>query len=129
MSKIITAIRHLKRPATPIMSLIFVTFITCANACGIKWEQPKLAYRFADSYGTFQYWQFIGEISGSNSKKIPISIQFKPLQYDSNSLLGDGWRIPLLESKIKQIDETSYKAELPDGQIAILKTKPDTPRK
>jgi len=86
-----------------------------ALACGIEWKLPQSHFEGVDEQGHVLYGEKIGALDVGGDLQIPIHIMFKSNWMANSPCLGKGWMLPLLESRIEQTAERSYRLWQPDG--------------
>ena len=85
--------------------------------CGLDWHLPRNHFDGVDAYGHISYWERIGEVDCGEGLSLPLQINFNSGR-DSGApspYLGQGWLLPLLESRFIQDDETHFHMVQPDG--------------
>lgn len=87
----------------------------CSYGCGITWLEPRSHFEGVDSQGTVSIVKVLGNIQGGEGKEFPIFAIFNAKDQVSSPYLGFKWKLPLLESKIVQIDENTFRLDQPDG--------------
>lgn len=94
-----------------------------AWGCGLLWIPPSGTFPNTDEKGAFAYWKQIGSFYLSAQEEIPIFIGFAPGDRPRGSLLGAGWTIPILDSRIEQTDDGVFTFTQPDGWKTQLRRK------
>jgi len=87
-----------------------------AFGCGIDWSLPKFHFDSVNEWGYVSYWEDIGSMK-MGKKDIPIRIHFLSNRKSSSPYAGYGWSVPLLESRMVQVNEHSFKMWQPDGRF------------
>ena len=82
---------------------------------GLDWILPYSYFEGVDERGHVLYCDKIGELDVAKDLQIPIFIMFKSSWMADSPYLGKGWILPLLESRIEQTSENSYRLWQPDG--------------
>jgi len=93
-------------------------FTPPVSACGIVWRelwQLKGPYEGVDKRGHALLIQKLGEIETSRGSKLPFYAYFKSDSANRSPVAGYGWCVPLLESKIVQVDANQFCMYQPDG--------------
>ncbi len=86
-----------------------------ALSCGIGWTLPRTPLDGVDEQGHVLYSEKIGDLEVAEDLRFPIYVMFKSNWTCSSPYLGKGWMLPLLESRIEQMDERTYRLWQPDG--------------
>jgi hypothetical protein len=85
------------------------------HACGIVWDIPHAYFDGVNAQGKVLYGEKIGELNLGENLKLPINIIFKSDWENNSPYLGQGWMLPLLESRVEQLDENTFRMRLPGG--------------
>ncbi|MEM1159267.1 MAG: hypothetical protein AAGH72_13550 [Verrucomicrobiota bacterium] len=84
--------------------------------CGIDWSLPTFHFPDVNRHGILSYYEKIGEVEmGQN--QIPIHIHFKSDRKSSSPYAGYGWTVPLLESRMVQVNENEFTMWQPEGRF------------
>ena len=86
-----------------------------ANACGLRLEKPHAHFDGTDEQGHVLFVDTLGSLDLGNDLKLPIYAMFRSDWQGASPYLGQGWMLPLLESKIVQIDDNTFQLWQPDG--------------
>jgi len=97
------------------MAIVYLSVVS-ALGCGINWSLPKFHFDSVNEWGYVSYWEDIGEVK-MGQKDIPIRIHFLSNRKSSSPYAGYGWSVPLLESRMVQVNEHSFKMWQPDGRF------------
>ena len=81
----------------------------------IAWRLPLSHFEGVDEQGHVLYCEKIGALDVGEDLPFPLHIMFKSEWMANSSYLGKGWMLPLLESRIEQTSERSYRLWQPDG--------------
>ncbi len=94
-----------------------------AGASGLDWNEPRSYFEGVDRFGNVNYVEKIGDIDLQGDKPVswPLLIKFNSSWAESSPYLGKGWMLPLLESRIAQIDDKTFKMWRPDGFQTIMR--------
>ncbi len=98
---------------------------TKIHACGLDWTVPQNHFDGVDENGHLSYWKQLGQIDIGDGYVVPLSVNFSSVRH-SPSMLGEGWIVPLLESRIEPVDENTFKVVMPDGWIFTFLRNGDT---
>lgn len=87
-------------------------------ACGVNITRP-ITFHFpnVDNQGRVWLHQQLLTLDGDGGEKIPLHAYWSPDGTRPGSLLGEGWRVPLLESRCVQVDKGTMKIWHPDGYL------------
>jgi hypothetical protein len=85
-----------------------------AMACGLDWSPPVSHFENVDSQGNVHIVRKLSEVGD-----LPIYLIFNS-SYSVSPYAGSGFEIPLLESKICQVDENRFLMKSPSGRPLIL---------
>ncbi|MDR0533586.1 MAG: hypothetical protein LBH01_06495 [Verrucomicrobiales bacterium] len=85
------------------------------QACGIGWNLPRSYFDGVSAQGKVLYSDKIGELDLGEGLKLPLYVFFKSDWENNSPYLGQGWMLPLLESRLEQVDENTFKMWMPDG--------------
>ncbi|MEM1157433.1 MAG: hypothetical protein AAGH72_04185 [Verrucomicrobiota bacterium] len=108
-----------------LLIILIVLFTTLSEGvcCGIRWNRAGTFFRDINKVGELDYWSSIGKVR-LGKYHYPINIIFREKTNYNANYLGAGSQIPLLETKIAQSDENTFKLLLPDGnQVELLRDK------
>jgi hypothetical protein len=95
------------------------------QGCGVDWKIPANHFDGVNETGKLSLWESLGKLPVDDNLTIPLVVNFSPANGYS-PYLGDGWTIPLLESKVVQIDERKFLLIQPDGITRqFWRSKPD----
>ena len=97
------------------MGLLIIVATGEALSCGIDWRLPRSHFEGVDEQGHVLYCEKIGDLDVTKDLQIPIYIMFKSNWMADSPCLGKGWMLPLLESRIEQTAERSYRIWQPNG--------------
>lgn len=97
------------------MGLLCIVATGEALSCGIDWRLPQSHFEGVDEQGHVLYGEKIGDLDVAKDLQIPIYIMFKSNWMADSPCLGKGWMLPLLESRIEQMAERSYRIWQPNG--------------
>lgn len=94
-----------------------------AQGCGISWDEPNSHYANVDFQGHVHIVQKIGELNiGGGHQPLPIYTIFNS-SYGSSPYAG-ALELPILESKIIQLDENTFVIRSPSGwMLPFIRTK------
>ena len=99
--------------------LLSIGLLVLANstvfACGMSWLLPKSHFEGVDEMGYLMYSEKLDEITLKSGRRLPIIALFETDIKTSSSYLGNGWILPMLESRIEQLDENTFRLWQPDG--------------
>jgi hypothetical protein len=85
-----------------------------AMACGLDWSEPVSHFENVDFQGNVHIVRKLGEI-----EKLPIYLIFNS-SYGMSPYAGSGFEIPLLESRMWQVDENRFQMKAPSGWLWIF---------
>ena len=91
-----------------------------ARACGLSWEKPHTHFDGTDEQGHVLFVDSLGDLTLGDGLKFPIFAMFNSNWKSSSPYLGQGWMLPLLESKIVQIDDNTFQLWQPDGSYQFM---------
>lgn len=97
------------------MSLFTVVLTSEVLSCGIDWRLPQSHFEGVDEQGHVLYCEKIGTLDMGDGLDIPLHIMFKSEWMANSPFLGKGWMLPLLQSRIEQTSERSFRLWQPDG--------------
>ena len=83
-------------------------------ACGLDWSEPVSHFENVDFHGNVHIVRKLGEV-----EKLPIYLIFNS-SYGNSPYVGSGFEIPLLESRMWQVDEIRFQMKSPDGWLWIF---------
>lgn len=86
-----------------------------SHACGIIWNMTPSHFADVDNQGNVHLIQKVGEMESLAGLRMPIFAIFESAGGNRSPFAGDGWKIPLLESRIIQFDENRFCVFQPDG--------------
>ncbi len=86
-----------------------------AEACGLNWSQPKSHFEGVSFQGYVFLVESLGDIVLKDGKKLPVWALFCSESNTTSPYLGHGWELPLLESRIVQLDERWFRVVEPTG--------------
>ncbi len=86
-----------------------------AEACGLNWSQPKSHFEGVSFQGYVFLVESLGDIVLKDGKKLPVWALFRSESNTTSPYLGHGWELPLLESRIVQLDERWFRVVEPTG--------------
>lgn len=91
--------------------------VSCLHTlgCGLSWDKPKAHFDGVDEQGHVLFVDSLGTLDLGNDLKMPLYAMFKSDWTGTSPLLGQGWMLPLLESRIVQTDENTFLLWQPDG--------------
>ncbi len=96
-------------------SLILLALLPLkAFACGLDWSEPVSHFENVDFQGKVHIVRKLGEV-----EKLPIYLIFNS-SYGTSPYVGSGFEIPLLESRIWQVDENRFQMKSPSGWLWIF---------
>lgn len=115
--------------AQPVQKAIFYLLFVCivavfslslpqtAYTCGLVWYQAHSECHFdgMDNQGNVFLIQKLGEMESVKGCRLPFYAVFKSESGNRSPYAGYGWSVPLLESKIVQVDENRFCVFQPDG--------------
>ena len=78
-----------------------------AKACGLRMDKPHAHFDGADEQGHVLFAETLGNLDLGENLTLPIYAVFQSNWQSSSPYLGQGWMLPLLESKIVQIDSST----------------------
>jgi len=91
------------------MGLLAIVVTEKAQGCGIDWILPRSHFEGVNEQGHVLYCEKIGDLDVAKDLQIPLHIMFKSEWMANSPYLGKGWMLPLLESRIEQMTERSYR--------------------
>lgn len=89
-------------------------------ACGIEWNEPKSHFDGVDYQGHVMLVEHLGEIDAGRGLKLPFYAVFGSNSGNNSPYAGYGWTVPLLEARIVQVDEGTFKLDQPDGWFRLF---------
>jgi hypothetical protein len=98
------------------------------RACGIDWQIPRSFFEGTDSQGHVLVGKNLGEIKLPGGMTIPLIALFDSSVGATSPYVGKGWQLPLLESKVVQVDENTFRLEQPDGLFRLFWRSKKTPQ-
>ena len=103
-------------------TLLFFSLPQTAHACGLIWFQVHSVCYFdgVDDQGNIFLIQKLGEMVTLGENRLPFYAVFKSESRNRSPYAGYGWSVPLLESKIVQVDENWFCLYQPDGFQRML---------
>ena len=104
--------------------VMFVAFLLSQSidvrACGIDWSVPRNHFNGVDEFGHVSIVDSLGTLDLGDGLRFPIYMIFNSGWQSSSPYLGQGWMVPLLESKIVQIDDNTFQLWQPDGRYQFM---------
>ena len=97
------------------------------KACGLRLEKPHAHFDSTDEQGHVLLVDSLGELDLGDGLKFPIFAMFNSGWQSSSPYLGQGWMLPLLESKIVQVDDNTFQLWQPDGWYQFMSRDSATP--
>src|SRR5882724_6313648 len=91
-----------------------------ADACGLRQDKPHAHFDGADEQGHVLVAETLGNLDLGDNLSLPIYAVFQSNWQSSSPYLGQGWMLPLLESKIVQIDDNTFQLWTPDGWYQFM---------
>lgn len=88
---------------------------TKVKACVSAFSMPQSHFEGVDYQGYVFHVEKIGYLQMSSDVKLPMYLTFSSRRETVSPYVGYGWEIPLLESKIVQLDENNFRLDQPDG--------------
>lgn len=98
-------------------AFLFFSLPQAAHTCGLIWYQAHSECHFdgVDNQGNVFLIQKLGELETVKGSRFPFYAVFKSDSGKRSPYVGYGWSVPLLESKIVQVDEDRFCMFQPDG--------------
>lgn len=98
-------------------TLLFFSLSQTAYTCGLIWPHvhSKCHFDGVDNQGNVVLIQKLGELELLKGRRLPFYAVFKSESGNRSPYAGYGWNVPLLESKIVQVDENRFRVFQPDG--------------
>ncbi len=99
------------------------------QACGMSWSEPRSHFEGVDYQGNVMLVERFGEIDAGEGLKFPFFAVFGSNSGNNSPYAGYGWTVPLLEAKITQVNENTFKLDQPDGWFRMFwrsKNNPNT---
>lgn len=93
------------------------------HACGIDWSEPKSYFDGVDYQGHVHVIDKLSELELGSGESLPIYIIFNSA--NSVSPYGGAFEIPLLESKIVQVDDSIFSLRSPSGWRLLFRRSKD----
>jgi hypothetical protein len=90
------------------------------SACGLRLEKPHAHFDGTDEQGHVLFVDSLGDLDLGDGLNFPIFAMFNSGWRGSSPYLGQGWMLPLLESKIVQIDDNTFQLWQPDGWYQFM---------
>jgi|GEM_PF-2867623 len=98
------------------------------KGCGINWAKPTSHFDGVDEQGRVLYSEKLEPVNmGEGYEDIPVFLMFKSNWNNSSPYVGQGWMLPLLESRMEQVDETTFRQWMPDGWFQTYWRDPKYP--
>ena len=88
--------------------------------CGIGWTEPKSHFEGVDYQGHVLQVEKLGDLDAGKGLSLPIFAVFSSQSGNNSPYAGHGWTVPLLESRMLQVDESGFKLDQPDGWFRIF---------
>ena len=109
----------------PCLLLLIANFLVATAAFSQNVQQIKNALGWADRWGNFSIWFDFDEdmkLGGPDeSAQLPVRLQFCSEQrFVGQGIGGEGWWFPLLESRVKKLNETSVRLYTLSGNSETL---------
>lgn len=107
------------------LSLILAALVckgfSFAIGCGLGWSNPPHShFNGVDSQGYVALVDTLGAIRLGDGVRIPLIARFKSGRNHMSPYAGSGWDIPLLESRLIQVEENLFRCEQPDGWMRMF---------
>jgi YD repeat-containing protein len=114
---------------TLVRSFFFSTLIlpSMALGCGIGWTEPKSHFDGVDYQGHVMQVEKLGDLDAGRGLSLPIFAVFTSHSGNNSPYAGHGWSVPLLESRMLQVDENGFKLDQPDGWFRMFGRDKDNP--
>lgn len=109
--------------------LFYFFFSETMHACGLIWPNAHSKCHFSniDDQGNVLIIQRLGKLTSLEGKQMPFYAIFKSDVETSSPIAGYGWSVPLLESRIVQMDERRFCMFQPDGFKRIFGSRKENP--
>jgi len=110
-----------KRLKAMLVTLVFVA--SCSDmvvACGLNWNAPHSHFDGVGSKGNVLHTEEMGEINIGSGVKLPLRAIFRSDNSAVSPYVGYGWEVPLLESRIIQLDEQWFQVTEPTGWYRLF---------
>ncbi|PTY02079.1 hypothetical protein DB346_10170 [Verrucomicrobia bacterium LW23] len=102
--------------AALILSAVMQAGAANARACGMGWKEPESYFDGVSSRGNVQFVERIGDVATSKASfQLPLYAVFNSSSDRLSPYVGYGYEVPLLESRIVQQEEGTFRLNLPDG--------------
>ncbi|MBE2205690.1 MAG: hypothetical protein IAE94_15265 [Chthoniobacterales bacterium] len=88
--------------------------------CGIGWTEPKSHFEGVDYQGHVMHVEKLGDLHAGKGLSLPIFAVFTSHSGNDSPYAGHGWTVPLLESRMLQVDENGFKLDQPDGWFRMF---------
>ena len=100
---------------------LFTTLLASSVfGCGIGWTEPKSHFEGVDYQGHVMQVEKLGDLDAGKGLFLPIFAVFTSHSGNNSPYAGHGWTVPLLESRMLQVDENGFKLDQPDGWFRMF---------
>lgn len=111
------------------ITMVIYALVTYATSCIAEEHQTRNALGWADRWGNLSIWfDFDTDVLLNKIKLnevLPIRLQYSSVQrFVGQGIGGDGWWVPLLESTVTELSETSVKLHTLSGNTETLLKEP-----
>ena len=89
-------------------------------ACGLNWNEPQSHFQGVSFQGYVFQVERLGEVDLGDGLNLPLWAIFRSESNISSPYVGQGWDIPLLESRIVQIDDIWFRMIEPTGWFRLF---------
>jgi len=99
-----------------LLSSFAASFSKVAAKCEFDFGMPRDVFSGVDQMGFVSYWEKLAVIDCGGGLLLPLTVHFSSNQATYSPVLGRGWSIPLLESKLVQKDDGILHWITPNGK-------------
>jgi len=109
-------------PPLPRLALLaaWVVFKPALLGCGLDWSAPRNHFDGLDEQGHVMFVDSLGNLALQDGTTLPLYTMFKSSWTNSSPYLGQGWMLPLLDSRIVQVDDNAFQLWMPNGRYQYL---------
>jgi hypothetical protein len=100
--------------------LVVMGIPSFVRGCGFEWSPVLSRYSSVDMNGYVFYRKILDYAKISEKQDIPVFIVFRSNKEASDQSMGSGWSMPIIDSRIVQIDKDLFDVFLPNGNSIKL---------
>ncbi len=97
------------------------------EACGTDWSVPRSHFDGVNEQGFALFVDTIGALQVSEDFQLPIRLIFRSDWNSRSPYAGSGFLVPLLESRIEQLDDNTFRMWQPSGWYLLFWRSKENP--